>query len=132
MAQDDSQEKEAGGRNPSRPEGRAEASQEKTAEEKPGFKDEKQRTDEEEQRIERPTIPDTQKPQIPQEENIPTGGPGDQGQAQPSTTQPQTQEEKAEEIKKELKRPIQINTPQERKESSEIEDGHNKDVLSQP
>lgn len=78
----------------------------------------------------KPTIPDTQKPEIPQEENIPSGGPGGQGQTQ-QTTQPQTQEDKTKKIKEELKKPIQINTPQERKESSEIEDKHNQDVLSQ-
>ena len=35
-------------------------------------------------------------------------------------------------IKERLKKPIHTDTPQERKESSDLEDEHNKDVLSQP
>lgn len=84
------------------------------------------------ERTEKPDIPDVQKPELPQEENIPTGGPGDQGQAQPTTAQPQTQEEKTKKIKERLKKPIHTGTPRERVESSEIEGKHNEDVLSQP
>src|SRR3990167_8425489 len=133
MAQDDSKEKEAGSTNPSRPEGRAEASQEKTAEEQSDFEVGKQGTENPaEQDLaspdRKPTIPDSQKPQIPQEENIPAGGPGGQSQTQPT----QTQEEKVKKIKERLKNPIHTAPPQERKKSSDLEDEHNKDVLSQP
>ena len=74
---------------------------------------------------------------MPGEENIPSGGPGDQSQTQqPTTAQPQTQEEininKLAKVKKELKIKIPENTPQEREVSAKIEDSHNKDVLNQP
>ena len=123
MAQDHQPERESGIRN--------HELGGKTAEEKPDFEVREQGTENREQRAEeKPTIPDIQKPELPQEKSIPTGGPGDQGQTQ-QTTQPQTQEKKTKKIKEELGKLIHINTPQERRDASEREDEHNRDVLSQ-
>ena len=80
--------------------------------------------------IKRPEIPDSQKPKIPQGENIPTGGPGDQNKTPPAS-QLQTQDEKIKKIKAKMAKPIHLNTPKERSDSSEIEDEHNRDVLGQ-
>jgi hypothetical protein len=108
-----------------------------TAEERPNFEVKERETESLAERDlaspdRKPTIPDSTKPQIPQGENIPTGGPGDQ-QAQAQTIiQSQTDEEKVKKTKKEFEKPIRLGTPQERKDSGEIEDKHNDQVLNQP
>lgn len=107
---------------------------EETAETRPDFEIQESKTENREQEIAKPKIPESTKPRIPQEEAMPTGGPGDQ-QTQ-TTTQTQTKEqatkERVNKIKGQLKRPIPINTPAERKVSGEIEDKHNQDVLNKP
>jgi hypothetical protein len=88
----------------------------------------------------KPEIPETQKPEMPKEEGIPKGGPGDQqAQAQPQDTtqakvqtKEQVKKERVHKIKGQLSIKIPAGTPEERKVSGQLEDWHSDNVLNQP
>ncbi len=127
MPEDNQREKESGIRN--------QESGEKTAKEDRGFELKEQKSENKVQEAEtKPQIPQEEKPEMPAQENIPIGGPGKQPPAtgnQPSSKRPQTSQQKIKILKEEMSRPIPVNTPEERKESSKIEDRHNDAVLGQ-
>lgn len=107
--------------------------EETTEENAPTSPEQNQQTGE----VKRPEIPDTTKPEMPKEESIPKGGPGDQqtqtqAQAQKQAQTP-AQKRKAciGKVKGQLNIKIPAGTPAERKVSGQIEDGHNKIVLEQ-
>lgn len=94
----------------------------------------------------KPEIPERQKPEMPRDEGIPKGGPGDQqAQAQPQATTPaqptpqlkaqtpeQEKKERLSKVKGQLKRPIPTETPREREVSGQLEDWHSNNILNQP
>lgn len=99
----------------------------------------------------KPEIPGTQKPEMPKEEGIPKGGPGDQqaqaqaqtqaqaqdatqtqAKTQPAPTSDQAKKERLHKIKGQLNVKIPTGTPAERKVSGKIEDWHSSNILNQP